>query len=99
MAPPGTRYSTYNNAAYRAAAPFSALVLNSINTVDQEHPSAQAVPYTGIQYVDIPEFQGIGTAVGQIIAGILAGRSSIDEGLASAQKLANRSVQQAGYQR
>ena len=98
LAPPGTRYSTYNNAAYRASAPFSALVLNSINTVDPEHPSAQAVPYTGIQYVDIPEFQGIGTAVGQIIAGVLAGRTSIDAGLASAQKLANRSVQQAGYQ-
>ena len=98
LAPPGTRYSTYNNAAYRASAPFSALVLNSINTVDPEHPSAQAVPYTGIQYVDIPEFQGIGTAVGQIIAGVLAGRTSIDAGLASAQSLANRAVQQAGYQ-
>jgi sorbitol/mannitol transport system substrate-binding protein len=99
LAPPGTRYSTYNNAAYRAAAPFGALVLNSIATVDPAHPSVQPVPYTGIQYVDIPEFQGIGTAVGQIIAGVLAGRTSIDAGLATAQGLADRAVQQAGYQR
>jgi sorbitol/mannitol transport system substrate-binding protein len=98
LAPPGTRYSTYSSAAYRAAAPFSALVLNSINTVDPAHPSAEPVPYTGIQYVDIPEFQGIGTAVGQIVAGVLAGRTSIDAGLATAQSLADRAVQQAGYQ-
>ena len=98
LAPPGTRYSTYSNAAYRAAAPFGGLVLNAINTVDPAHPSAQAVPYNGIQYVDIPEFQGIGTAVGQIMAGVLAGRTTIDAGLATAQNLADRAVQQAGYQ-
>src|SRR4051794_32083487 len=98
LAPPGTRYSTYRNPAYRAAAPFGDLVLKSINTVDPTHPSALPVPYTGIQYVDIPEFQGIGTAVGQIVAGILAGRTSIDAGLATAQGLADRAVQQAGYQ-
>ncbi len=98
LAPPGTRYSTYRNPAYRAAAPFGDLVLQSINTVDPVHPSALPVPYTGIQYVDIPEFQGIGTAVGQIVAGILAGRTSIDAGLATAQGLADRAVQQAGYQ-
>ncbi len=31
------------------------------------------VPYTGIQYVAIPEFQGIGTNVGQLVAAALAG--------------------------
>jgi sorbitol/mannitol transport system substrate-binding protein len=98
LAPPGTRYSTYSNPAYRAAAPFGDLVLQSISTVDPTHPSLLPVPYTGIQYVDIPEFQGIGTSVGQIVAGILAGRTSIDAGLATAQGLADRAVQQAGYQ-
>lgn len=98
LAPPGTRYSTYRNPAYRAAAPFGDLVLRSIDTVDPTRPSALPVPYTGIQYVDIPEFQGIGTVVGQIVAGILSGRTSIDTGLATAQGLADRAVQQAGYQ-
>ena len=98
LAPPGTRYSTYSSPTYQASAPFGLLVLNAISTADPQHPSAQPVPYTGIQYVDIPEFQGIGTAVGQIIAGVLAGRTSIDTGLATAQSLANRAVQQAGYQ-
>ena len=32
-------------------------------------PTAQPVPYTGIQYVAIPEFQAIGTTVGQLIGG------------------------------
>ena len=32
------------------------------------------MPYIGIQYVAIPEFQGIGTTVGQQIAAALAGQ-------------------------
>ena len=41
-----------------------------------QHPTAQPVPYTGIQYVAIPEFQAIGTTVGQLMAGALTGQST-----------------------
>lgn len=96
--PPGTRYSTYENTYYREAAPYSPLVLRALSDVDPVHPSALPVPYIGIQYVSIPEFQAIGTQTGQLIAGVLAGRKSLDSVLASAQLLADRAVRQAGYQ-
>jgi hypothetical protein len=48
--------------------------------------------------VSIPEFQAIGTQTGHLIAGVLAGRKSLDSALASAQLLADRAVRQAGYQ-
>lgn len=96
--PPGTRYSTYENSRYHQAAPYAQLVFAALNSVDAAHPSAQPVPYTGIQYVSIPEFQAIGTQTGQLIAGVLAGRRSLDSALASAQLLADRAVRQAGYQ-
>jgi sorbitol/mannitol transport system substrate-binding protein len=96
--PPGTRYSTYEDSRYREAAPFSKLVLQALNAADAQHPSAQPVAYTGIQYVAIPEFQAIGTQTGQLIAGVLAGRNSLNSALAAAQLLADRAVRQAGYQ-
>jgi sorbitol/mannitol transport system substrate-binding protein len=57
------------------------------------------VPYTGVQYVGIPEFQSFGTAVGQSIAGALAGQMSVDQALKAGQATADRAVKQAGYQK
>jgi sorbitol/mannitol transport system substrate-binding protein len=47
------------------------------------------VPYTGIQYVDIPEFQELGTQVSQQIAAAIAGTTSVDQALQQAQQLAD----------
>jgi ABC-type glycerol-3-phosphate transport system substrate-binding protein len=55
------------------------------------------VPYTGIQYVAIPEFQAIGTTVGQMIAGALTGQMSVDDALKQAQASVAATMQQAGY--
>jgi sorbitol/mannitol transport system substrate-binding protein len=96
-APPGTRYSTYNNPNYQKAAPFAKVVLESINTADPTKPTLKPVPYTGVQFVGIPEFQAIGTQVGQFIAGIVAGRTSLDEGLAQAQAAVEKLMKEAGY--
>ena len=43
------------------------------------------VPYTGVQFVAIPEFQGIGETVGQDFSAALAGTMSVDDALAKAQ--------------
>ena len=56
-APPGTRQSTYNNAAYQRAAPFAPLTRDAILAATFAKPSALPVPYAGIQYVGIPEFR------------------------------------------
>ena len=97
--PPGTRTSTYENPAYLKAAPFAPVVLQAMRTADLEHPTSQPVPYVGIGYVGIPQFQAIGTDVGQIIAGALTGRQSVDAALARAQTATERTMAEAGHYR
>ncbi len=96
-APPGTRTSLYENADYLADAPFAAMTLDSMNAVDTQKPSVQEIPYTGAQFVAIPEFQGIGTDVGQQMSAALAGQKSAEEALADAQQLTDDAMIDAGY--
>ncbi len=94
--PPGTRASSYT-ADYKQVAPFADFVVGAIN---QSNPSGQTKaprPYTGAQFVAIPEFQAIGTQVGQTLAAALAGTAPVDQALASAQSATARSIRQAGY--
>jgi ABC-type glycerol-3-phosphate transport system substrate-binding protein len=96
-APPGTRASTYDNPAYVEAAPFADTVLTSIMAADPSNPTRDPVPYTGVQFVAIPEFQGIGNYVGQQIAAALAGQQSVDQALANSQAFAVREMTRGGY--
>ena len=64
-----------------------------------EHPTLKPVPYTGMQFVGIPEFQSFGTVVGQSIAGALAGQTTVDQALKAGNAAADRAVKQAGYQK
>ena len=95
--PPGTRTSLYENPAYQEAAPFADLTIKSIQAADPTSPTVEEVPYVGVQFVAIPEFQGIGTAVGQQFSAALAGQSSVDQALSNAQALTQREMQKAGY--
>lgn len=95
--PPGTRTWTYQQPEYQKAAPFAALTLQAIEQADPIHPSAEPVPYTGVQFVGIPEFQAIGTYVGQQVAAALAGRSSVDKALKDSQAFIERTMTRAGY--
>lgn len=95
--PPGTRTSLYENAEYQKAAPFAKMTLDSINAADPTQPTVKPVPYTGVQFVAIPEFQGLGTTVGQLFSAALAGQSSVDDALAQAQQVATREMTRAGY--
>jgi sorbitol/mannitol transport system substrate-binding protein len=95
--PPGTRASLYENPEYQNAAPFAKMTLDSINTADPTKPTVKPVPYVGVQFVAIPEFQGLGTTVGQQFSAALAGSTSIDDALASAQSTAEREMMKAGY--
>ncbi|TAY50489.1 ABC transporter substrate-binding protein [Rhizobium leguminosarum] len=96
-APPGTRKSLYANADYQKAASFAKMTLDSIESADPTKPTVKPVPYVGVQFVAIPEFQGIGTAVGQQFSAALAGQLSVDQALQSAQQLATREMTKAGY--
>ncbi len=95
--PPGTRISLYKNPEYLKAAPFAKLTLKSMEMANPEKPTVKPVPYVGVQFVAIPEFQGIATAVGQQFSAALAGRMSVDQALKSAQALTKREMTKAGY--
>ena len=95
--PPGTRTSLYSNSQYTSAAPFAAMTLASINAADPTHPTVKPVPYTGVQFVAIPEFQGLGDTVGQLFSAALAGQSSVDDALKQAQDVATRTMTKGGY--
>ncbi|MEC7763784.1 MAG: sugar ABC transporter substrate-binding protein [Pseudomonadota bacterium] len=95
--PPGTRTSLYENQEYLDAAPFAQMTLESINAADPTAPTVDEVPYTGVQFVAIPEFQSIGTAVGQTFSAALAGQMSAEDALAQAQALTEREMKRAGY--
>jgi sorbitol/mannitol transport system substrate-binding protein len=95
--PPGTRTSLYKNPEYLKAAPFAQMTLDSINSADPTKPTVKPVPYVGVQFVAIPEFQGLATTVGQYFSAALAGDSSVDDALAQAQATATREMTKAGY--
>ncbi|HVP18270.1 MAG TPA: sugar ABC transporter substrate-binding protein [Spirochaetia bacterium] len=97
QAPPGTRVSTYSNSDYLAAASFAGIVLHSIESADYERPTLHPVPYKGVQYVSIPEFQSLGEAVSQQLAAYIAGQKRLPEALADCQAAALVVAREGGY--
>jgi len=95
--PPGTRTSLYENPQYIEAAPFAEITLESINSATPLNPTVDPVPYIGVQFAAIPEFQCIATSVGQQFAIVLSGEMSIERGLESAQRIATHSMTNGGY--
>jgi len=95
--PPGTRDSTYADPNYQKAAPFAAFVHKAIEVANPDGETEHPRPYSGAQFVAIPEFQGIGTQVGQTIAGTLTGQSTVEQALKAAQSATEHTMRQAGY--
>jgi sorbitol/mannitol transport system substrate-binding protein len=84
--PPGTRTSLYANPNYlKAASAFAPITIASIDGTDPDHPTVNPVPYVGIQYVDIPQFESLGVQVGQQIAGAIAGTETVKQALQTSQ--------------
>jgi sorbitol/mannitol transport system substrate-binding protein len=94
--PPGTRVSTYENPEYQKVAPFASFVRQAIDVANPDGKTANPRPYVGAQFVAIPEFQGIGTQVGQTIAGTLTGQSTVEAALKAAESATTRTMKQAG---
>lgn len=95
--PSGTRASIHEDARLLEAAPFAATIKDAIFSVNPADPTRDPVPYTGVQFVAIPEFQGIGNFVGQQVAAALAGDVTVEEALAASQDFATREMTKAGY--
>jgi sorbitol/mannitol transport system substrate-binding protein len=84
--PPGSRFSSYQIPQYKKlSAAYGPLTLQSINATDSAHPTLKPVPYTGVQFLDIPEFQDLGTNVSEQMSSTIAGQQSVSAALSQAQ--------------
>lgn len=97
--PSGTRQSTYERADFLNANPAARIERQAIASADQRDNTLPKSPYTGIQFAAIPEFQAIGTAVGQQMASVLGGGQSLEAALAASQRAADRKMREAAYYR
>jgi len=79
------------------ANPAARIEKQALTSADQRDNTLPKSPYTGIQFVAIPEFQAIGTAVGQQMAAVLGGGQSVEAALAASQKAAERKMREAAY--
>ena len=97
--PSGARKSLYDNAGYKDyAKAFAPVVVDSLNTVDPLHATNfPDTPYTGIQYVQIQEFQDLGTKCTQEFAAAISGSESTDDAIGKCQKLAEDVAVSGGY--
>ena len=95
--PPGTRTSTYQNANYQKAAPFAALTLKELNSVDINQPGVAPQPVPGVQYVGVPEFEDFGQQVSAQITAAIDGQESVSAALSASQQIAQQAVITAGY--
>jgi sorbitol/mannitol transport system substrate-binding protein len=87
--PAGKRASTYEIPEYqKEAAAFGEPTLRAIQEADPLNPGVQPRPAPGIQFVDIPEFPGLGTEVSQDISSAIAGQITVDDALRRGQRLA-----------
>ena len=88
--PAGKRASTYQLPEYKTeAAAFGEPTLKAIEAANPLNPGVQPRPAIGIQFVDIPEFPGLGTEVSQDISSAIAGQITVDDALRRGQRLAD----------
>jgi polyol transport system substrate-binding protein len=88
--PAGKRASTYQIPQYlQVASAFAQPTEKAIENADPVNPGVQPRPAKGIQFVDIPEFPGLGTQVSQYISSAIAGKMSVNDALDQGQQLAN----------
>ena len=95
--PPGTRTSTYQNASYQKAAPFAALTLQELDSVNINQPGVAPQPVPGVQYVGVPEFENFGQQVSAQITAAIDGQESVSAALTASQNIAQQAVITAGY--
>ena len=73
------------------------MTLDSINAADPTKPTVKPVPYVGVQFVAIPEFQGLGTTVGQLFSAALAGQMTSTTRCSRRRTPATATMTEGGY--
>ncbi|MGO1391696.1 extracellular solute-binding protein, partial [Brachybacterium alimentarium] len=97
--PPGSRLSTYEIPEYAELSEnYAEPTLDSMENATQENSMTQEVPYDGLQNVVVPEFQDLGTRVGQQFSAAIAGQKSVDEALEQSQGFAESVARTYGWE-
>ncbi|MDJ0357131.1 sugar ABC transporter substrate-binding protein [Paenarthrobacter sp. PH39-S1] len=92
--PPGSRQSTYEIPEYaKVAQAYAKPTLDAMYSATQETSMVNPVPYPGLQFVGIPEFQDLGTRVSQQVSAAIAGQKSVEDALKQAQLYAESIAQ------
>ncbi|MFJ7750052.1 ABC transporter substrate-binding protein [Arthrobacter sp. NPDC097144] len=87
--PPGSRLSTYEIPEFaEVAEAYAQPTLTAMAGASQESSMKGSVPYPGLQFVGIPEFQDLGTRVAQQISAAIAGQKTVPEALEQSQRYA-----------
>jgi len=94
--PSGTRASTYRLPGFQEANAYARFERTAIASADPRDSTVPKSPYRGVQFAVIPEFQSIGTVVGELVASLLHG-GKVDDVLARAQRIAEKKMKDAGY--
>lgn len=88
--PPGSRLSTYEIPEYaEVSEAYADATLTAMGEATQDETMTAPVPYPGIQFVGIPEFQDLGTRVGQQMSAAIAGQKSVADALEQSQRYAD----------
>ena len=95
--PSGTRYSTYEDPDYLAAADFAEMTLKSIASADLMDPALNPTPYTGNSLPNLPEYSSWGEEIGAELSAYIAGQKSLDAAIAASQRLIDKAAVEGGY--
>ncbi|NLS10891.1 sugar ABC transporter substrate-binding protein [Nesterenkonia sp. MY13] len=96
--PPGSRQSTYELSEYAEISEhYAEPTLTSMENATQENCMVHEVPYEGLQFVGIPEFQDLGTRVGQQLSAAIAGQQTVEEALEQSQRFAETVARTYGW--
>lgn len=94
--PTGARASTYANPNYRELAPYADLVLESLETVEFDHPAVEETPYVGNTLPNIPEWSGLGEKLGQHLSEYISSDIDTEATLQKAQRDAEQAFEDGG---
>ena len=96
LPPSGIRASTYELDAYKDL-PYAEPTLEALSNLDFNHPCKDEVPYVGLQYIAIPEFQEAGDTMTEELAAYVTDEISLDEALAATQAAFEEAAEEGGY--
>ena len=96
VTPPAARKSTYEKPVI-AALPYAEATLAAVAAVDFTNPAVDPVPYYGLQYAAIVEFQDAATQMTQWVLDYVVGNISLDEAISKTQSLFEEVAVDGGY--